>query len=167
MKKILHSMTQAFLDAPDFAFYEDLTPPFGIYLFYLYNFIVTVCIPLLQHIGLTIVLLNILIALFNQAYAVVTDNAVDEFLSLFSNKTLEFVREPDENIFCPPLNLIEILLLVPLQPFVSKATYHKINTVVMKFVYLPFLCLIAFYESQYPSFPNVFDFSAFLGDGLW
>ena len=43
MKKVLHSMTQAFLDAPDFAFYEDLTPPFGIYLFYLYNFIVTVC----------------------------------------------------------------------------------------------------------------------------
>jgi hypothetical protein len=43
MKKVLHSMTQAFLDAPDFDFYEDLTPPFGIYLFYLYNFIVTVC----------------------------------------------------------------------------------------------------------------------------
>ena len=41
MKKVLDSMTQAFLDAPDFALYEDLTPPFGIYL-YLYNFIVTV-----------------------------------------------------------------------------------------------------------------------------
>ena len=43
MKKVLHSMTQAFLDAPDFGFYEDLTPPFGLYLFYLYNFIVSVC----------------------------------------------------------------------------------------------------------------------------
>ena len=46
MKKVLHSMTQAFLDAPDFAFYEELTPPFGLYLFYLYNFIVSICIPL-------------------------------------------------------------------------------------------------------------------------
>jgi hypothetical protein len=43
MKKVLHSMTQAFLDSPDFGFYEDLTPPFGIYLFYLYNFIVSIC----------------------------------------------------------------------------------------------------------------------------
>ena len=42
MKKVLHSMTQAFLDAPDFEFYEDLTPPFGLYLFYLFNFIVSV-----------------------------------------------------------------------------------------------------------------------------
>jgi hypothetical protein len=154
MKKVLHSMTQAFLDAPDFAFYEDLTPPFGIYLFYLYNFIVTVCSsPFSPYVHLTIVLLNILIALFNQAYSVVTDNAVDEFLALFSNKTLEFVRAPDENTFCPPLNLIEIFLLIPLQPFVSKQTYHKINMAVMKFVYFPFLCLIAFYESKYPSPP--------------
>jgi hypothetical protein len=71
MKKVLHSMTQAFLDSPDFGFYEDLTPPFGIYLFYLYNFIVSICTTS----GFSadrIVLLNILIALFNQAYAVVT-----------------------------------------------------------------------------------------------
>lgn len=43
MKKVLHSMTQAFLESPDFEFYTDLTPPFGLYLFYLYNFIVGIC----------------------------------------------------------------------------------------------------------------------------
>jgi hypothetical protein len=42
-KKVLHSMTQAFLDAPDFEFYKELTPPFGLYLFYFYNFIVSIC----------------------------------------------------------------------------------------------------------------------------
>ena len=42
MKKVLHSMTQAFLDSPDFEFYKDLTPPFGIYLFYAYNFVVSI-----------------------------------------------------------------------------------------------------------------------------
>jgi len=137
MKKVLHSMTQAFLDSPDFAFYEDLTPPFGLYLFYLYNFIVS------------ILLLNILIALFNQAYAVITDNAVDEFLWLFSNKTLEYIRAPDENTFCPPLNLIEICFLIPLQPLLHKTAYQKINQVVMKAMYSPVLCLIALYESKF------------------
>jgi hypothetical protein len=94
------------------------------------------------------VLLNILVALFNQAYSVVTDNAVDEFLALFSHKTLNFIRAPDENTFCPPLNLIEIFLLIPLEPFLKKSTYQKINEWVMKVVYSPALFCIAFYESK-------------------
>lgn len=64
-------MTQAFLDSPDFGFYETLTP-FGLYLFYLYNFIVSICIPPHKLLEANVVLLNILIALFNQAYSVVT-----------------------------------------------------------------------------------------------
>jgi hypothetical protein len=72
MKKVLHSMTQAFLDSPDFEFYQDLTPPFGLYLFYLYNFIVSVRIFSHPTYLTNLVLLNILIALFNQAYSVVT-----------------------------------------------------------------------------------------------
>jgi hypothetical protein len=99
------------------------------------------------------VLLNILVALFNQAYSVVTDNAVEEFLALFSHKTLNYIRAPDENTFCPPLNLIEIFLLIPLEPFLPKATYQKINQVVMKIVYSPVLTIIAFYESKFPIAP--------------
>lgn len=93
-------------------------------------------------------MLNILIALFNQAYSVVTDNAVDEFLAVFSNKTLEYIRAPDENTFTPPLNLIEIILLIPLQPFLSKDAYQRINNIVMVGIYAPFLTLIALYESK-------------------
>jgi hypothetical protein len=104
---------------------------------------------------LTAVLLNILVALFNQAYSVVTDNAVDEFLALFSHKTLNFIRAPDENTFCPPLNLIEIFLLIPFEPFLKKSTYQTINEWVMKVVYSPALVCIAFYESKSPpSSPN-------------
>ena len=95
-----------------------------------------------------LVLLNILVALFNQAYSVVTDNAVDEFLALFAHKTLNYIRAPDENTFCPPLNLIEICFLLPLEPFLTKSTYQRINLVVMKVVYAPFLIVIAFYESK-------------------
>ena len=47
----------------------------------------------------TIVLLNILIALYNSAYSDITDNAVDEYMALFSQKTMQFVRAPDENVF--------------------------------------------------------------------
>ena len=38
-------MTTAFLNSPDFEFYEQLTPPFGLPLFYLYNFVASICIP--------------------------------------------------------------------------------------------------------------------------
>ncbi len=98
-----------------------------------------------------LVLLNILVALFNQAYSVVTDNAVDEFLALFAHKALNFIRAPDENTFCPPLNLIEIFILIPLEPFLKKSSYQRINEVVMKIVYSPVLVMVAFYESKSPS----------------
>ena len=103
-------------------------------------------------------LLNILIALFNQAYSIITgeffhtiaksDNAIDEFLALFSYNTLEYIRAPDENVFCPPLNLIEAIFLVPLEPFLSHDTYQRVAESVMKVVYFPVLCLIAWYESR-------------------
>ena len=95
--------------------------------------------------------MNILVALFNQAYSVVTDNAVDEFLALFSHKTLNYVRAPDENTFCAPLNLIEIFILIPFEPVLKKSTYERINQFVMTVVYFPFLVVIAFYESKYVS----------------
>src|SRR5205085_1770607 len=79
----------------------------------------------------------------------IVDNAVDEFLALFSGKTLEFIRAPDENSFCPPLNLIEIFLLLPFQPFLSKEHYQRLNQIVMKIVYAPVLTLIAVYEAKY------------------
>jgi len=41
--QMLNSMTQAFLNSPNFDFYESLRPPFGIVLFYLYASIVSIC----------------------------------------------------------------------------------------------------------------------------
>jgi hypothetical protein len=73
---------------------------------------------------------------------------VNEYLALFSDKTLDYIRAPDENVFCPPLNLIEICLLIPFQPFLTAEAYHRLNEIVMTTVYFPFLCIIAFYESR-------------------
>lgn len=40
--KILNSMTQALLQSPDFDFYGNLRPPFGLILFYVYTSVVTI-----------------------------------------------------------------------------------------------------------------------------
>ena len=47
MSKVVHSLTQAILMSPNFDYYTDISPPFGLLLFYLFNFIVSVCTSLL------------------------------------------------------------------------------------------------------------------------
>lgn len=84
---IMQAMLQAVLQSPDFGGFENFAPPFGIILYYIFTFVVMV------------ILLNILIALYNSAYEDVTDNAVDEYMALFAQKTIQFVRAPDENVF--------------------------------------------------------------------
>lgn len=74
---------------------------------------------------------------------------VDEFLALFSNKTLEYIRTPDENTFCPPFNLIKIFFILPAAPFIKKSTYQCVNDIAMKIVFFYSLFLIAIYESQF------------------
>jgi hypothetical protein len=70
------------------------------------------------------VLLNILIALYNSAYEDIYENADDEYLALFAQKTMQFVRAPDENVFIAPFNLIEVFLLViPLEWWMTKKVY--------------------------------------------
>ena len=96
-----------------------------------------------------IVLLNILIALYNSAYEDITDNAVDEYMALFSEKTLQFVRAPDENVFLPPFNVIEILfLIIPFEWWLSTEKYGRLNNYVMGFLYSPLLVVTAWFESR-------------------
>lgn len=137
IKFILTSMTKAILQAPEFEGFDTFAPPFGIILYYLFTFITMV------------ILLNILIALYNTAYSDITENSLDEYMALFSQKTMQFVRAPDENVFIAPFNLIEIFLLVlPLQWWMSKQHYRKLNDYVMGIVYAPFLVLVAALESR-------------------
>lgn len=109
---ILQSMANAVMQSPDFDGFENFAPPFGIILYYIFTFVVMVgksAVKTLTSGGactgtplLTmsiIVLLNILIALYNSAYEDITDNAIDEYMALFSQKTMQFVRAPDENVF--------------------------------------------------------------------
>ncbi|KAI4194088.1 MAG: hypothetical protein LQ350_007977 [Teloschistes chrysophthalmus] len=134
---ILQAMANAVMQSPDFDGFEKFAPPFGIVLYYIFTFVVMV------------VLLNILIALYNSAYEDITDNAIDEYMALFSQKTMQFVRAPDENVFIAPFNLIEIFLLIlPFEWWMSTARYERINNFVMGVIYSPLLLITAFIETR-------------------
>ncbi|KAL8641526.1 MAG: hypothetical protein Q9228_001668 [Teloschistes exilis] len=134
---ILQAMANAVMQSPDFDGFEKFAPPFGIVLYYIFTFVVMV------------VLLNILIALYNSAYEDITDNAIDEYMALFSQKTMQFVRAPDENVFIAPFNLIEMFLLIlPFEWWMSTARYERLNNFVMGVIYSPLLLITAFIETR-------------------
>ncbi|KAI9756548.1 MAG: hypothetical protein M4579_003807 [Chaenotheca gracillima] len=134
---ILQAMANSIMQSPDFTGFEHFAPPFGIILYYIFTFVVMV------------VLLNILIALYNSAYEDITDNAIDEYMALFSQKTMQFVRAPDENVFIAPFNLVEMFLLIlPFEWWMPSKTYERLNDYIMLVLYSPLLLLTAFMESR-------------------
>jgi len=134
---ILQAMANAVMQSPDFSGFDNFAPPFGIILYYIFTFVVMV------------VLLNILIALYNSAYEDITNNAIDEYMALFSQKTMQFVRAPDENVFIAPLNLIEIFcLVIPFEWWMPRHYYAKLNDYVMGVVYSPLLMVAAWFEMR-------------------
>jgi hypothetical protein len=112
-------------------------PPFGLVLYYIFTFVVMV------------ILLNILIALYNSAYEDITENAIDEYMALFSQKTMQFVRAPDENVFIAPFNLIELFcLILPFEWWMSRKRYERLNDWVMGLIYSPLLVVTAWMETR-------------------
>ena len=132
---IIQQMLNAIMGDPSFDVWDNFAPPFGLILYYIYNFVIIV------------ILLNVLIALYNSAYEDITENAIDEFLALFSQKTMQFVRAPDENVYIAPFNLVEICcLILPFEWWMEKSRYEYLNDIVMGVVYSPLLVITAFME---------------------
>lgn len=130
-------MANAVMQSPDFSGFEQFGHPFGLILYYLFTFIVMV------------VLLNILIALYNSAYEDIYENANDEYLALFAQKTMQFVRAPDENVFIAPFNLVEVFVLaLPFEWWLSRPAYERLNDIVMAVLYSPLLLVAAIFEQQ-------------------
>ncbi|KAE8207274.1 hypothetical protein CF327_g7381 [Tilletia walkeri] len=132
---IIKAMAGSVLQSPDFDGFDNFAPPFGLILYMIFTFIITV------------ILLNILIALFGESYSSVTENSTDEYMALFAHKTIQFTRAPDENVFVAPANLIELFLLVlPFEWWLPKKRYEQLNDVVMFIIYSPFLLITAYLE---------------------
>ncbi|KAH7035767.1 uncharacterized protein B0I36DRAFT_239642 [Microdochium trichocladiopsis] len=134
---ILQAMVNAIMQSPDFSGFERFAHPFGIILYYIFTFVIMV------------ILLNILIALYNSSYEDIYQNADDEYLALFSHKTMQFVRAPDENVFIAPFNLIEIFVLViPFEWWLPKEQYEYLNDAIMGIIYSPLLFGAAIFETR-------------------
>ncbi|KAG5979901.1 hypothetical protein E4U55_004645 [Claviceps digitariae] len=133
---IVESMTKAIMQSPEFDGFEAFGPPWGTILYYCFTFVVM------------IILLNILIALYNSAYEDIYENADDEYLALFSQKTMQFVRAPDENVYIAPFNLVEIVISALFEWWMPKRTYEIINDYVMAFIYSPLLLVSAYFETR-------------------
>lgn len=130
-------MSNAVMQSPDFDGFKNFQHPFGLILYYIFTFVVMV------------ILLNVLIALYNSAYEDITQNATDEYMALFAQKTMQFVRAPDENVFIAPFNLIEIFILVlPFEWWMDRHRYERLNNYVMGVIYSPLLIITAFLESR-------------------
>lgn len=93
-------------------------------------------------------LLNILIALYNSAYEDIYENADDEYLALFSQKTMQFIRAPDENVYIAPFNLVEIIVCVLCEWWMPRDKYEFVNDCVMATLYSPLLFIAAIFETR-------------------
>lgn len=134
---IITSMANSVMQSPDFEGFDNYAHPFGLILYYIFTFVVMV------------ILLNILIALYNSAYEDITENAIDEYMAMFAQKTLQFVRAPDENVFIAPLNLIELFFLIlPFEWWMEKRRYQRLNDYVMGIIYSPLLLITAALEAR-------------------
>ncbi|RDX53892.1 calcium activated cation channel [Lentinus brumalis] len=132
--KIMNSLIQALLQAPAYDMFE--ASPLGLTLYYCWN------------VATAVILLNVLISLFSSAYDDVVEDASAEYLTYFAGKVIGMIRAPDEFIYPPPFNIIEIFLVAPFEFFVSEKTYRKINRTVMRVVFFIPLCTILVYESH-------------------
>lgn len=134
---ILTAMANSVMQSPEFDGFDDYAHPFGLILYYIFTFVVMV------------ILLNILIALYNSAYEDITENAVDEYMAMFAQKTMQFVRAPDENVFIAPFNLIELFFLIlPLEWWMDAYHYERLNHYVMGIIYAPLLLITAGFEAR-------------------
>lgn len=70
-------------------------------------------------------------------------------MALFSLKTMQFVRAPDENVFIAPFNLVEVFFLIlPFEWWMPTRRYERLNNLVMGVLYSPLLLITAFMETR-------------------
>ncbi|GMM56705.1 Yvc1 protein [Maudiozyma humilis] len=130
---IVSNLLATIIGNGDFSVFEHFASPYAGILFYCYSFIISV------------ILLNILIALYANAYQQVVDNADDEYMCLMSQKTLRFIRAPDEDVYVPPLNVIEVVMY-PLLFLLPPGYRSAVKTGVMTVMYSPMLLVCSILE---------------------
>ncbi|CAB4253264.1 similar to Saccharomyces cerevisiae YOR087W YVC1 Vacuolar cation channel, mediates release of Ca(2+) from the vacuole in response to hyperosmotic shock [Maudiozyma barnettii] len=130
---VINNLLATIIGFGDLSVFENFASPYATILYYCYSFVISV------------ILLNILIALYSNAYQNVVDNADSEYMCLMSQKTLRFIRAPDENVFVPPCNIFEIILSLILLGQ-NEAIKQSALYVVMTLLYAPLLIITSLWE---------------------
>ncbi|KAG0204001.1 hypothetical protein BGX33_008777 [Mortierella sp. NVP41] len=115
----LKFLVRGFLQDPDWDVATTLDEKYGFWVFGLYLFMSS------------IILLNLLVALFNSSYTNITDSSEKEYLALFTFKVFSYLKSPDQFPYAAPFNLIEVFFVIPFTPILSKENYRTLNRVVM------------------------------------
>lgn len=97
----------------------------------------------------SLILSNVLIAMFNSSYEEVSQKAADYHRAYFAQKVVSMVRAPDEFPYVAPFNLIEALFLAPFERLWPRHAYVRINQVVQSVLFCIPLSVIALYESMH------------------
>lgn len=95
----------------------------------------------------SLILSNILVALFADAYSDIVGRADEEYSAYFAQKVVDLTRAPDEFVYVPPFNLIEFFLIIPCEFVISREQYTRLNHFVQTGLFFVPLSIIAFYES--------------------
>ncbi|KAF9202844.1 hypothetical protein BGZ49_007021 [Haplosporangium sp. Z 27] len=112
-------LVRGFLQDPDWELADSIDKNYGNYLFALYLFLTS------------IILLNLLIALFNSSYTNITDSSEKEYLAMFTFKVFSYLKSPDQFPYAAPFNLIEVFFVIPWSFVLSTESYRKLNRLVM------------------------------------
>ncbi|GJJ79258.1 hypothetical protein EMPS_11618 [Entomortierella parvispora] len=124
-------LVRGFLQDPDWDLAHEIDNNYGNGVFALYLFLTS------------IILLNLLVALFNSSYTNITDSAEKEYLALYTFKVFSYLKSPDEFPYAAPFNIIEVFFIIPWSVIVSRKTYAKINRIVMGALFCVPLLIIA------------------------
>ena len=136
-------LVRGFLQDPDWEIAHDIDANYGNSLFALYLFLTS------------IILLNLLVALFNSSYTNITDSSEKEYLALYTFKVFSYLKSPDEFPYAAPFNIIEVFFIIPWSMVVSRKTYAKINRIVMGALFcIPILIIARVERKRYLKLRN-------------
>ncbi|RUP48186.1 hypothetical protein BC936DRAFT_144856 [Jimgerdemannia flammicorona] len=133
--RIADLLARAFFQQPDFDKAEEYHPVIGKPLLMIYIFT-----------SLTI-LLNLLIALFNDSYSKINGAAHTEYLKRFTYKVFHYLRAEDHYPFSVPFNLLEVFIIIPLGLVLTPRAYKRLNKAVLTVIFGGVLLVIGAYET--------------------
>lgn len=96
-----------------------------------------------------ILLITSLISILSESFSKVTAQAREEYLFVYSIYVLESASSNRLTHFCPPFNIIPLILIRPLRIFLPASQLRNLRIIILKIIHLPIVGLIWVFENLY------------------